>query len=316
MTGMPRGPSYDDRRLRAAREQALQQGGVLSRPQLYELGISRWEITGQVRGGRWQLIGDQSIHLHNGDVSADGERWAAVFQGGPRAALDGGSALQVEGLLRYDLARVRVSVPRGARVRRNRSFDIRQTRRWDADDIVPSGIPRMRARTAAIRAALWARTDREAAYVLTIVVQQGIVSPMILGEELLRVRRDKRRLLLHALVNELLDGARALGELDVVRELRRRGLPEPERQVLRKDDRNRYYLDLAWPDLGLVVEIDGIHHTWAENVVGDALRQNAVSLQGDTFLRLPLLGLRLRPDEFFAQIEQGLRAGGWRPAAA
>ena len=52
----------------------------------------------------------------------------------------------------------------------------------------------------------------------------------------------------------------------------------------------------------LVVEIDGIHHTWAENVVGDALQQRALVLQGDAVLRLPLLGLRLpsrrvlRPD--------------------
>jgi hypothetical protein len=34
-------------------------------------------------------------------------------------------------------------------------------------------------------------------------------------------------------------------------------------------------------------------------------------------LRLPLLGLRLRPDDFFAQIEDGLRRAGYeaRPAA-
>jgi hypothetical protein len=29
-------------------------------------------------------------------------------------------------------------------------------------------------------------------------------------------------------------------------------------------------------------------------------------------LRLPLLGYRLQPEEFFGQIEQGLAAGGFR----
>jgi very-short-patch-repair endonuclease len=134
------------------------------------------------------------------------------------------------------------------------------------------------------------------------------------GEELLRVRRDRRRGLLHAVVNDLLDGARSLGELDVGRELRRRRLPSPARQVLRQDSRGRYYLDLHWPDFKLVVEVDGIHHSWAENVVGDALRQNALVLDGDTVLRLPLLGLRLCPDDFFGQVEQALRAAGWRSA--
>ncbi len=289
---------------------------MLSRPQLYGLGITRWEVRGQVRAQRWQLIGDQSVQLNNSDLAAPGERWAAVFQGGPRACLDGGSALIAAGLERYELPSVRVSVPRGARIRRNRRFNIRQTRRWDAADIASSGIPRTGPATAAVRAGLWARTDREAVYVLTVTVQQGLVRPEDLGLEMLRVRRDKRRLLLSEVVNELLDGARALGEIDVARELRRRGLPPPSRQTLRKDDRNRYFLDLYWPDFRLVVEVDGIHHAWVENVVGDALRQNAVALAGDTVLRLPLLGLRLQPDDFFAQIEQALRERGWTQRAA
>jgi very-short-patch-repair endonuclease len=136
-----------------------------------------------------------------------------------------------------------------------------------------------------------------------------------LGEQLLRIRRHKRRLFLHLLVNDLLDGARSLGELDVAAELRRRGLPEPSRQVLRRDSKNRYYLDLYWPEWKLVVEIDGIHHAWAQNVVGDALRQNALALHGDTVLRLPLLGLRVCQDDFFAQIEQALNDSGFRRAA-
>jgi very-short-patch-repair endonuclease len=306
---MSRAPTYDDPRLQAARELAVMQGGVISRPQMYSLGVTRWEIRGQVRAHRWQLIGDQSVCLHNGAIDDAGHRWAAVFQGGPRACLDGASALVAAGLERFTVDRVRVSVPRGARIRRNRRYDIRQTRRWRADDIASHGIPRTRPDVAAIRAALWAVSDKQATYVLTLVVQQGLVTAEMVGRQLLRVHRDKRRLLLHAVVNDLLGGARSLGEIDFVRELRRRGLPPPERQVLRKDGKNRYYLDLYWPKWKLIVEIDGIHHAWVENVVGDALRQNALALDGDTVLRLPLLGYRLAPDEFFEQITQALNQG-------
>ncbi|MGB0099839.1 MAG: hypothetical protein WBP61_06125 [Nocardioides sp.] len=312
---MPRGPTYDDARFVVARELAAHQGQVLSRRQLYRVGITRWEIRGQVRGGRWQLIGDQSVHLQNSALSQDGEHWAAVFQGGPRACLDGASALVASGLERFEVDRVRVSVPRGARIRRNQRFNIRQTRRWASADILPTGVPRTAPATAAVRAALWARSEREATYLLVLVVQQGLASAEMLGAEVLRIRRDRRRLLVHEVVNDLLDGARSLGEVDVLHELRRRGLPEPSRQVLRIDGRNRYYLDLYWERFGLVVEIDGIHHAWAENIVGDALRQNAVSLTGDLFLRLPLLGLRLEPEAFFGQIESALRASGWSVAA-
>ena len=76
-----------------------------------------------------------------------------------------------------------------------------------------------------------------------------------------------------------------------------------------------YYLDFYWPDLGVVVEVDGIHHAWANNVIGDALRQNALALAGDTVLRLPLLGYRLAREEFFDQIEAALAAAARRTAA-
>ncbi len=285
---------------------------MLSRPQLYALGISRSEIRGQVRAHRWQLLGDQSVCLHNSVISDVGHQWAALFQGGPRACLDGASALIAGGLEHFDVERHRISVPRGARVRRTRLYDIRQTRRWDAADLAASGITRTRPEVAGIRAALWAATDRQATYVLTLVVQQGLTTAELLGRQALRIKRDRRRVLVHATILDLLDGARSLGELDVQRELRRRGLPVPTRQVLRRDGAKRYYLDLYWDDYALVVEIDGVQHTWASSVVGDALRQNSLVIDGDRVLRLPLLGLRLEPDAFFDQIEEALVAGGWR----
>ncbi|HWI42704.1 MAG TPA: DUF559 domain-containing protein [Nocardioides sp.] len=288
---------------------------MLSRKQLYGCGVTRSEIRCHLRAGRWQRLSDQAIALHGGPLRLQAHLWAAVHQGGPRAQLDGASSLVASGLERFVIDRVRVSVPRGARVRRTRGYDIRQTRRWSADDAAPRGIPRTRVAVAAVRAALWAASDKQAALVLTMVVQQRLASAEQLGEEALRIRRDRRRLLVQTTIGDLLDGAKALGEIDVARELRRRGLPPPQRQALRRDRRGRYYLDLYWPDLRLVVEVDGIHHAWAENVVGDALRQNALALSGDTVLRLPLLGLRLEPKAFYDQIGEAIVAAQARLAA-
>ena len=291
------------------------QGGVVSRRQLYALGYTRWEVTAQVKARRWQRVTDQVLAVHTGPLLQEALHWAAVFHGGPRAHLDGASALQASGLTRYTVERVRVSVPRGARTRRTRAFDIRQTRRWSADDVVARGVPRTRPEVAAVRAALWARSDRQATLVLTMVVQQGLTTPDLLADAALRIRRDRRRRLLQVVILDLLGGARSLGEIDVARECRRRGLPEPSRQVLRRDGAHRYYLDVYWEEWGVVLEIDGIHHAWAENIVCDALRHNAVALTHVTVLRLPLLGLRVEPDAFFEQVREALVAGGWRRAA-
>lgn len=171
-----RTPPHDPRLVRA-RAMAVDQGWVLSRRQVYALGITRGEIRGEVRAGRWQLVGDQSVCLHNAAIDTTSHRWAAVHQGGPRACLDGVSSLQASGLERFTHERIRVSVPPGARVRRSRHYDIRQTRRWRAQDLAPAGIPPTRIEVAAVRAALWARTDRQATYLLTLVVQQGLTAP-------------------------------------------------------------------------------------------------------------------------------------------
>ena len=300
----------DDYRHRRAQQVASQQGDVISRPQLYACGITRWEARAHIRARRWQRIGDQSIALHSGPIVEVGWHWAAVFQGGPRARLDGASALMASGLKRFSVDRIRVSVPRGARVRRTRHFNIRQTRRWLADDQVPNGIPRAKPAGAAVRAALWASSNRQATLVLTMAVQQGVTTAEDLAEAALLVRRDKRRELVHSVVSDLLAGSTTLGEIDFVRECKRRGLPTPSQQVMRRDDAGHYFLDIYWSEWGLVVEIDGIHHSWADNVVADALRQNAISLAGDTVLRLPLLGFRVAPDDFFDQIAAALiRAG-------
>ncbi len=287
---------------------AERQAGVMSRRQLYALGVTRGELRAQLRSRRWRTLSDQTVALHNGPINERARMWAAVLEGGPRAYLDGASALVASGLERFTVEVVRVSVPPGVPTRRGAGWVVLPTRRWRPDDRAPSGIPRARPAVAAVRGALWARTDREASYLLTRVVQDGLARPEDLGAELIRVRRHRRRMLLHVVVNDLLDGGRAMGEVDLARMVRRRGLPPPARQVLRQDNRGRYYLDFYWPDLGVVVEVDGIHHAWATNVVGDALRHNSLALDGDTVLRLPLLGLRLQPEEFLDQIEAALTA--------
>ena len=285
---------------------ASPQGGVVSRDQLRGLGITRDEVVAQVRAGRWASLHSQTLVTHTGPVARPGLHWAAIFEAGDRGFLDGASSLVAGGLEHYTEDVIRVSVPRGVRVRRAEGVSIRQTRRWDAADRVAIGIPRSRNHVGAVRAALWARTDKQATLLLTLVVQQGMTTPSRLTEQLLRVRRDARRQLMTTVITDLLHGVRSLGEHEFAQLCRARGIPEPSRQVVRRGKDGRYYLDVVWDAWGVVVEIDGIQHAWAGNVVADALRQNTVTLAHALVLRLPLLGLRVATDEFFTQIIEAL----------
>lgn len=300
------------RRRDAAHRLAEVQAGVVSRAQLYAAGLSRGEVRANVRAGRWARLGAHCIRTSTGAMTRQAIWWSAVLEAGPRAFLDGETALIAAGLEHYDGKRVRVSVPRGARIRhRNTTVDIRQTRRWDPHDLVEgTGVPRSRPEVAAIRAALWARSDRQATLVLTMSVQQGITVVAKLAEELLRIRRDRRRALIQTVLLDLIGGASSMGELDVLKGCRQRGLPEPDMQVLRRTSTGSYYLDFRWRRWGVVLEVDGIQHAWVQQIVPDALRQNSVALTGDTVLRLPVLGLRLCPDAFFEQLTEALERAG------
>lgn len=290
---------------------AQSQHGVVSRRQLLALGLTRWDIPAEVRAGRWRAHHKQTICVHTGPLSKPATWWHAVFEAGTRACLDGTGALIAAGLTGFTTDTIRISVPRGCKILTSPGATVRQTRRLKPSDVITSGIPRVRPPIAAVRAALWAVSDKQAALLITMTVQQGVAAAGQIGEALLDVRRDKRRRFLEKVLLDVMGGAQSIGELDVAAICRRRGLPEPERQTMRRGKDGRYYLDVFWPAFDVVLEIDGIHHFAATSIVGDALRQNELSLDRSTVLRLPLLGLRVAEDQFFEQVETALTNGGW-----
>lgn len=303
-------PDLRRRRIAKAVALAADQGGVISRPQLLALGVSRGQIRANIAGQRWRKVRTQAIAISTGELTMTGEQWAGVIEAGPRAVLDGASALIASGLSGYDEESLRISVPRSSRRRRGKGLNIHQTRRYSSSDVMPSGVPRTMPEVAAIRGALWARSDKQAVLIMTMAVQQGLTTADRIGVSALRIKRDRRRRLIQMTILDLLDGVRSISEHEFARECRERGLPEPSRQVRRRTRDGRYLLDVYWDEWGVVVEIDGIQHGWVQNAVSDALRQNDVTLTDALVLRLPLLGLRVAADDFFEQIIEALRSRG------
>jgi very-short-patch-repair endonuclease len=212
------------------------------------------------------------------------------------------SALVAAGLTGFELDRVDVSLPHA---NRHHCLDgVRVVRRRKMPRTVAAGIPRVHPASAVLHAAEWAVSDRQAALLLCLVVQQRLVRPADLVVAWGQVGRSRRRVLIGAIVADLCDGVHSLGELDFAAHCRARGLPVPSRQVVRTTPQGRIYLDVGWEDIRLVVEIDGGHHAAALNPVDDALRQNELVLTGERVLRIPVIGLRVSPDLFMAQVEQ------------
>lgn len=284
-------------------------GGVLSRALLRALGVDRDVVAREVRQGRWRLHGNQTVAMHTGPLGARALAWRAIWEVGVRiAAVDGVSSLQVAGLTGYVEPAVHVSIPHGCRVGSFDGVELHHVRRRE-DELIGAGVPRTRPEVAAVRAAHWAVSDRQAALLLAMPVQQRLVTGSRLLMAAHAVRGRDRRALVRQLARDIADGAQSLGELDFARMCRRRGLPTPSRQVIRHGPRGRIYLDVRWDDVALVVEIDGSQHRQGLRVTDDNLRQNAITLEGDRVLRIDLIGLRLYADAFLTQVETGLNIG-------
>lgn len=204
-------------------------------------------------------------------------RWRALWEAGVgHATLDGISALVAAGVTMLSEDTVHVSVPHGVRLSRIRGVRVHRVPRRIDGETVGAGIRRATPAVAAVRAAHWAVSDRQAALILCLVVQQRVVSASALRRTAKDVSGRRRRALVRRLVADVTDGAHSLGELDLGAQCRRRGLPPPDRQVVRQGARGWVYLDL----------------------------------------RIDLVGLRIAPDAFLDQVETALVARGSRRRAS
>jgi hypothetical protein len=310
MLDLPKSPSERmRRRLRrecVAMELAERHGGVVHRAQLRAAGIGRDGVRTETAAGRWTPAGRHTLVVGARVPAGQGRWWWAVWESGSGAVLDGVSALLAIGLTGYSESTVHVTVPRECRPRPLPGVVVH--RRRDLGPVSTAGIPRTRPEAATIHAAQWAVSDRQAALLVCLPVQQRLVPASALLGAWSGIGRTRRRALLDAVIHDVCDGAHSLGELDFAGLCRRYGLPRPLRQSVRRGRSGRVYLDVEFPG-GLVVEIDGGHHLLGLNPIDDALRANEVTLGSARVLRIPVLGLRLEPAAFMGQVARALGLG-------
>ncbi|WP_018156624.1 hypothetical protein [Demetria terragena] len=311
-TNARRGRDRRFARARAVAERSADQGGVVSRGQLRAVGIDRFAVRSEVDAGRWRKVGRHTVAV--GAVSDIGRSWTAILETGEHAALDGAAALVAVGLQGFDPRRIDVTIPWGTRSPRpvHPNVVVHQPRVRGQLRVGRGGLPVIVPELAVIRGARWAASDRQAAFLICVAVNQGVVKPDALAQEWARAGRGARTAFLNVVVPSVTDGVSALSELDFAQECRRRGLPRPTRQSVRVLPGRRAYLDVEFDAYGFAVEVDGSHHLEPAQNMSDLLRQNEVVIGGTDVLRIPVLGFHLNRDQFMGQVERMLKMRGWR----
>lgn len=244
---------FRDRRIWAL---VKQQHGVIAYRQLRELGLGRSSIRWRVSSGRLHPIRRGVYAVGRPEVSPYGRWMAALLACGPGSVLSHGSAAALWGFGGEPHDLIEVSLPQGMRCRQ----------------------PGIRAhRRAALRPTEVTEYERVpvTAPIRTLIDQATRLPPARLeravneADKLERVRAD----VLYAALDhhrgepgvgrlrELLDPVHfRLSDSELERAMRpvakRAGLPIPETKAWV----NEYEVDFFWPNLGIVVEADGLRY--------------------------------------------------------
>jgi hypothetical protein len=297
--------------VRVAGEIAADQEQVVSRRQLVRAGVPRWLVRREVKARRWCARGRQTLTVHCGPLSDSSLRWIAVLETSPRAALDGVTALQEAGLKNLSDTSIRVVAPQGSRPGRRKGVVVRESRLFREEDVAPTGIRRLLPPVAAASAARWARSDRQATLFVLMTIQQRLAPADAVREAVERLPRSRRRAMLLEVVAAAAGGVHSLGELDVGADLRRRGMPQPDRQTVRRRASGTEYLDCDFPAYDVVLEIDGAGHADPGQKLSDLLRDLTEVAGGKAAIRLPLEIYYLDREAVLDRLEAVFASRGW-----
>jgi hypothetical protein len=239
----------------------------------------------------------------------------ATLWAGPGAALAGLTAAQLQGLRGFDekANSIHLLLPAARTAPATRPplrLVVHYSRHLTPTDIHPVRQPaQTRIGRSLVDAAAWMGTDRGAQAVLASGVQQRLVRVVDLDREVNRNARRHRRRLIKTTLADIAGGAHALSELDFMRlVVRQFNLPEPDRQVPRRDeDGRRRWLDACWERARLVVEIDGAAHIDALTYWDDMDRGNDLTLDHYQVLRFPAWMVRYHPEYVATSIRKALR---------
>jgi hypothetical protein len=278
-------------------------------------GQLRWQIT----SGRWQKPARGVVVSQSGPLTDTQLLRAVLLRAGPQATLAGLTAARLDGLKGFDdklpvrEIPIYLLVPVGHKRRTpplGLSVISHYSRALTDRDVHPTRQPRRtRIARSLIDAAAWMTTDRGSMAVLAAGVQQGLVRVDDLRLVANRTETLRRHKLIIDALADIAGGSQAISELDFMRlVVRPFGLPEPSRQEARRDQRGRRrWIDAAWDDCKVAVEIDGAHHTEDPLQRWDDMERDIdLMLDGYRTLRFPAWLVRKNPEYVASRLREAL----------
>jgi very-short-patch-repair endonuclease len=244
-------------------EVAAVQAGVVSRGQMLGLGGTSSTITRRLTEGRLRLA-LPGVYVVAGSPSSDVQRWwIALLATGPEAVLSFESAARIHGVSTVPADGPTVLTVRHSGWQRLPDVVVHQLNDLDPTDVVDhDGLPvTSLPRTIVDLAAIWRRGR------LRMAVEDAVAARQTTDADIGRCLRSVARRgkpgvrNLTAVLDDRGPGTSPPAsqlERDFFDLVRRSALPEPRRQhPLPRRDGVHGLVDAAWPEVKLIVEVDG-----------------------------------------------------------
>jgi hypothetical protein len=294
---------------------AAAQYGVVSRRQAHEVGLTDRQIRWRLEKGRWERLARHTFRIAGTPVSWRQRLIAACLAAGPAAAASHRSAAALHRFDGFTPGIVEITVPQARRDFHMPGVVVHSSSNWCDEDIANiAGIPvTTPERTLCTLAAV--ALDDQVEHALDSAERDGAVRRADLEQVHDDVRERGRNGV--AALGRILSRRAALDgiphsvlERRMLRLLERHGIALPACQVpVRRRDGHIAYLDFAYRDLALGIEVDGnVAHATPAQRSADNRRGNAVQLINIRIIRFTYEEVMHDPDMVAATVRSHLRS--------
>jgi hypothetical protein len=289
-----------------------QQCGVLSRAQVLSSGMTRKQIEGRLRGGRWQRLYPGVYATFSGDPGRAAILWAAVLRVGDKAVLSHHTAAELAGLIGTPSATIHVTVPRSRGVSPIPGVTLHYSRRLAQARHPVRTPPQTRIEETVLDLATRAASLDEALGWIFRACGSRRTTPARLAAALALRDRMRWRTELGAALSLGAQGVHSVLEFRYVDRVERpHGLPVATRQVRVTRAGQHQYQDVTYQAYGVVVELDGQVAHPVELRWRDIRRDNASIVEGLQPLRYGWADVTEQPCRVAAQVGGLLCRRGW-----
>lgn len=266
-----------------------------------------------IRYKHWRRLSRQTVLAAPGAASQRQLVWAALLHCGEHARLSGRTALILHGWDQEFDPPHDVVVPHRVQPLPGPSW--LRIHRVSQPIVGPAAIPRRTPpHVATAHAGAWARTNREAMFIVISALQQRLISPARMIATLKQLPKLHRRELLAGVTRDFADGSHSLNELDFGTLCRRFSVPDPYRQTrVYGDNEDLRSIDVDFRTASgqrIRVEIEGLHHMNPAQYFADVTRHNSIALTDPaTSLRITTWHLRHEPTSFMTALRRAVLEG-------